>query len=1112
MITSCGREAVTVVTEDYEPATLEVVTHEPQEIITTEFTVLDENLENPNEEYEKENKEYTEYIPEQLPYDYYFYEGTIRRTVTQDAGLIYVAEGFNINVGVPRYSKLGSRWMYTGYGSELIPVWINHRYPWGINTRVGFYCAITGVERIPAIFEDANDFLSGVARVRALDMDYGFIDITGEWAIRPRFRPGWVGAYFYDGVVPVRTRGATAYFWGFTDTSGTRIFSRMADGMSALNASGAATHGGSIIDREGNRLAFLPGTYPFNLNHQITSYLGDGLFGDSLLLVGNNDGLKGVFSTRGGVRLPMSYYRIERISDTRFLTLGRTSIYDVRYSIFDISTWARIHPVYIFCAIERFNDGVAVVERNGEFGLMDIDGQLVIPLGRYTEIRNFGGGLIGVRDNNLWGFVDNTGREITPAIYHNVKPTPQTDNFLGNRLDYPWYVSGMANVQCVDTFLWGIVDNTGQAIFALEFNYIRYFRGDFTVANINGIWHVINRSHDIAASFEYAVLYQLTETLFIYSKYATEVVEAYQNWSFDNFSNITVYPGEFGIISILGDGLQRPNCSCAEAQAIREERQAEQEAYEAYQVARFPLGYTHGGGLTSRVVAYDTGLVFAADDVTINVPSQERYWQLGSTHMNTEDGSFLMPVWTHRNFMYPHNSLVGFRCTITGEERIPAIFQNAYDFTNGLAKVRYFGRYGFINTYGEWVIPPLHERNRIGIFHEGLVRVQCPETGYWGFLNTEGQQAIPLIYSSVSEFNASGTAIGRTATGDYIINRYGYRKTRLNIPNMSHGRTRYLGDGLLQVGINNMVGVVDLSGEIIIPIMYSRIERICETYFLLSVGTVSHLTGTGTHIVLNIETGDETQLFPGNTEITLRTCGHGITFHDGVAIATRRIPNNSTERDFALIDINGEIIIPFGQYSFMEHLGNGLIRVTVTHYPWGSPYRWRNTRWSLIDSTGTHIVSPIYRNIWPSRIYNSWFDGMLVYPFPSNISGVANVQCAETFLWGVVDYTGRMVFEPEFNSISYFRGDFTVANVGGRYYLNGMGSQTLIGGTWHVINRTGETVASFEYAIVAQLTENLFIFADSVIQNKMGEWLDGFGDYDDFHSVWPIGFGIISIS
>lgn len=69
-------------------------------------------------------------------------------------------------------------------------------------------------------------------------------------------------------------------------------------------------------------------------------------------------------------------------------------------------------------------------------------------------------------------------------------------------------------------------------------------------------------------------------------------------------------------------------------------------------------------------------------------------------------------------------------------------------FSEGLAGVSW-GRWGFINTEGEEVIPRRYDR--VMPFSEGLAGVK--KDGKWGFINTQGEEVIPFQFDEVRSFS-----------------------------------------------------------------------------------------------------------------------------------------------------------------------------------------------------------------------------------------------------------------------------------------------------------------------------------------------------------------------
>lgn len=63
--------------------------------------------------------------------------------------------------------------------------------------------------------------------------------------------------------------------------------------------------------------------------------------------------------------------------------------------------------------VTRFDNGLAVVSRNGRYGYVDTNGKLVLPLD-YTHAVPFRNGRAVVGKNEKYALIDRAGREVTP--------------------------------------------------------------------------------------------------------------------------------------------------------------------------------------------------------------------------------------------------------------------------------------------------------------------------------------------------------------------------------------------------------------------------------------------------------------------------------------------------------------------------------------------------------------------------------------------------------------------------------------------------------------------------------------------------------------------------
>ena len=67
--------------------------------------------------------------------------------------------------------------------------------------------------------------------------------------------------------------------------------------------------------------------------------------------------------------------------------------------------------------VVNFFEGLAVVLLNGQWGFVNQQGQVVIPL-KYSYAWSFRKGLAVVELNGQYGVVDKTGKELLPCVYN----------------------------------------------------------------------------------------------------------------------------------------------------------------------------------------------------------------------------------------------------------------------------------------------------------------------------------------------------------------------------------------------------------------------------------------------------------------------------------------------------------------------------------------------------------------------------------------------------------------------------------------------------------------------------------------------------------------------
>lgn len=99
-----------------------------------------------------------------------------------------------------------------------------------------------------------------------------------------------------------------------------------------------------------------------------------------------------------------------------------------------------------------------------------------------------------------------------------------------------------------------------------------------------------------------------------------------------------------------------------------------------------------------------------------------------------------------------------------GHFAVPARFESARDFREGLAAVKSGGKWGFIDKTGAHIIPAAYERAQS--FFEGLAAVQF--NGKWGFIDKTGAMRIAPTLTDVESFSDSLALAGPPGKRFYL--------------------------------------------------------------------------------------------------------------------------------------------------------------------------------------------------------------------------------------------------------------------------------------------------------------------------------------------------------
>ena len=151
-----------------------------------------------------------------------------------------------------------------------------------------------------------------------------------------------------------------------------------------------------------------------------------------------------------------------------------------------------------------------------------------------------------------------------------------------------------------------------------------------------------------------------------------------------------------------------------------------------------------------------------------------------------------------------------------GKAVIPFLYDEAdyFSFTDGLAKVKLNGKYGFIDKTGKEVVPPIYDE--IGFFLDDLAKVKL--NGKMGFVDQTGKEVVPPIYEETGYFLEGLEKVASNG-------KYGFidKKGHVIIP-ISYDYIGNFKNGLATVKLNEKYGFINTEGETVVPAKYDEAD------------------------------------------------------------------------------------------------------------------------------------------------------------------------------------------------------------------------------------------------------------------------------------------------
>ena len=127
-------------------------------------------------------------------------------------------------------------------------------------------------------------------------------------------------------------------------------------------------------------------------------------------------------------------------------------------------------------------------DRTGLWGWLSYKNKWII-LPKYESAKSFSDGLAAVQLNNKWGFVNKTGKEVTPLKYDDVA----NSSSFSDALKKGSFSEGLAAVQLNKK--WGFVNKTGKEVTPLKYDNVGYsgFSEGLAPVRLNGKYGFVDK-------------------------------------------------------------------------------------------------------------------------------------------------------------------------------------------------------------------------------------------------------------------------------------------------------------------------------------------------------------------------------------------------------------------------------------------------------------------------------------------------------------------------------------------------------------------------------------------------------------------------------------------